>query len=145
MSDYAYSFKNITVIVGGKTITGFMEGDSVITIEYESPIIADISGADGDTVTSFLQDKRATITLSLHKSSPANDVFSIIKTAYLSGTIVPTPLLIKDSAGRDLHAASHVSLLSNPTINYGANSSAVEWTLRAPALVSYVGGGQKLA
>lgn len=145
MAEFAYSFGNITFTLGGNTIRGFADGNDAIVIEYESPRSSDVVGADGHTVTNYLIDYRATITVRLNYGSESNDVFSAIEARQRVNTIIPTPLLIRDSAGRDLHAAAHVSLLNFPNINYGAEATAYEWKLRATKLISYAGGGLELA
>lgn len=145
MTQFAYSFGNITSIVGGTTIRGHANGNDVLVIEYESDLISDFVGADGHTVTNYLLDYRATITYRLGYGAEGNDVFNAINLRQRLNTIIPTPFLVRDSAGRDLHTAAHISLLKPPPANYGAEAPVYEWKFRAAKLLSNFGGGLKLA
>ena len=145
MAHYSYSFNNIVCIVGGITVEGWSDDANAISISYIDEQINQIVGADGDTVTSLIKNYQANITLSLNYGSPTNEIFSKIITGYRAGIIVPTPLLIKDNSGQDLHSSAHVNLVKNPDTNYGANNSAIVWELRSPELISYNGGGNRLA
>ena len=145
MSNYVYSFNNVVCVVGTFEIRGYGESADGISIVYDNPLITDISGTDGDTVTSLVVDYRATITLRLHNASPANAFLSGLLQTYRTGKIIPTPFLVRDSAGLDLHTAPHVSVVKHPDSTYAKESTLREWELRAPELISFNGGGQQLS
>lgn len=142
MAEYTYNFRNISVIIGGVQITGFAEGDDAIAIEYSSPAVNDVSGADGDAVASLIHDYRASIILRLLQYSPSNDVLSGISAAYKVGTVFTLPFLITDAYGRSLHSAPHVYVSTRPQGAYGQNQNNREWTLRALQFVSFMGGAE---
>lgn len=144
MAEYLYNFKNINVIIGGIRLTGFADGDDSVAIEFSSPAVNDVSGADGDAVASLIHDYRASIIIRLLQGSPSNDVLSTISAAYKVGTVVTTPFLISDAYGRSLHAAPHVYVSTRPQGSYGQNQSNREWTLRALQMVSFMGGSEPL-
>lgn len=143
MSNKVYSFLNVSCIVGGTTITGFAQ-DSAIVIAYESPTVNIDAGADGETLSSVLANYIATVTLTLQQKSDSNAYLSAIANAYRTGTVVPVPLIIKDSTGADLHTAAHVFVNNQAQGAYSANGETRVWELKAPTLFSFMGGGQAL-
>jgi hypothetical protein len=145
MAEYLYNFKNISLIVGLFEIKGFADGDDCIAINYESPIINSVAGADGDAVASLINDNRANISVKLLQGSASNDIFSGFNVAYRTGTVVTTPFLLRDSYGRDLHVAPHVYVSSRPNAAYGQNQANREWILTALQLNSFVGGSRSFS
>lgn len=141
MSEYVYSFNTHVVILGATTIVGYGDSAEGILIEYESDLITDSVGADGDVVTNLIRDYRATITLRLHQRSPSGAYLSGLLTAYRTGTVPALPFLLRDSSGATFHSAENARIMAAPSASYGAESSLREWRLRASDLTSFIGGG----
>ena len=145
MSDFVYSFQDVSVIVGFTTITGFADDAESILISYDTDQTSTVVGADGDTVTSLVTSYLATITLRLHHKSPSNQVLSLINNAYRANTVVPTPFLIRDARGLDTHAAAHIFVTKQADYSAGAEAKTKEWVLTAPTLITNLGGGTAIA
>lgn len=135
----SYDFKQVSVIFGGRIITGFAEGDAITVAHDEDDFTLKV-GADGEATRSKSNNRAATITLRLMQTSDSNDVLSGMRSAdQLTGN-GKGPLLIKDNSGRSLHAADSAWVQKAPDAGYGAEAGEREWVLRTGEMISNYGG-----
>lgn len=110
--------------------SGFADGE-FCRIEQESNDFTDLAGTDGEVTRSKTNDRRVTITVILMQTSEANTKLTAINNldrAANNGAGVG-PFLIKDRSGLALHAGS-CWIAKPPTVVYGREGTAREWTLR---------------
>jgi hypothetical protein len=67
-----YSFKNITLLVNGVEITGFADGDDVLTASRRVDSASDLIGADGKMMVSLSADRSGEFTFRLQQVSGSN-------------------------------------------------------------------------
>lgn len=71
ISTTSYNSRDYTCIVGTDAIEGFAEGTG-ISVTWESDLTSDQAGMNGDVVVSDLNDRRATVTITLLATSASN-------------------------------------------------------------------------
>jgi hypothetical protein len=71
-----YSFSNVSVIYNGIQIEGFYQGDDLVRIATNNPLVTTQVGADGSGTFNVSGDRSGTITLKLLSSSPSNDLLA---------------------------------------------------------------------
>lgn len=139
MAEFAnYDPKDIEVIVAGSILTGFAE--EKVTVAREANIADDEVGANGDVARAINNDKRGTITITLLQSSTSNLILSgLAKADEFTGTGV-FPVIIKDTRGKDLHAAPQAWIQKYPETKYSKGIETREWVIRTNNLQMLVGG-----
>lgn len=134
-----YNLKEVAIVCGGNLGQGFSDGDAV-TVEYDDNIYNTSVGADGEVTRSKSNNRVATITIRLQKTSDFNDVLNnFYQSDRLSDSGV-FPFMLKDNKGRELHAAEKCWIEKEPSIAFGKEAGDREWTLKTNELVSTFGG-----
>lgn len=134
-----YDFKSVAVIVGGRIISGFAEGDA-IGVERDTDAWTEQVGAEGEVTRSKSNNKMGKITLRLQQASESNDVLMGLYAADQLSNAGVFPVLIKDNSGRQLHAAEQAWIKKLPAAPLGQESAAREWIIVTDALEMFVGG-----
>lgn len=127
----AYSFQNTVVILNGVELTGFADGDDVISIKRRVDSISDKVGADGKMMASVSADKSGEIGFKLQQTSSSNKYLnSLMQRQEAAGsTFAPIAVLFQDTYRQDL-ATGTVGYLKKPAdMNRGAMGQMQEWTL----------------
>lgn len=139
---HVYDPNEISIVVCGIPIEGGFAEGSFIEIAQETDDFTDVVGTDGDVTRSKTNDKRATITLKLMSSSPANALLSALNNIDRragNGAGVG-PLLIKDNQGTSLHTAEKSWIAKPPDVVYDKTATPREWKIRAASLERLDGG-----
>lgn len=136
---YTYDFKEVSVILNGNILTGFIEGDAIEVAPDEDDWSLQV-GADGESTRSKRNNNSATVTIRLMQTAASNDVLNALYQADKLSSTGKAAMLIKDNSGRSIHAAEEAWIQKAPTASYGNEAGSREWVLRTHNLVSTFGG-----
>lgn len=134
-----YDPKQISLIVGGKIITGYADGTFVTPERNEDAFMLKV-GVDGEGSRSKNANKSGKITIVLMQTSPSNDYLSALALAdELSGNGV-VPALMKDNLGTTLVTAlsAWVKKIANPEMAKEVGTRT--WVIETDELNMLVGG-----
>lgn len=136
-----YDASQVTVAFAGVPLSGYASG-AFCRISEEADAFTDDVGADGEVVRSKTNDRRATVTVILQRTSDSNDFLSALANLDKNspnGAGVGA-LLIRDRNGRALYTASKAWIRKAPDVEFGTEAGNVEWTIRCANLVRFDGG-----
>ena len=83
----AYSFTHHMIMINGREIENFGEGDDVITAEYREDRVSDTVGADGNMQASVSANQSAEIVVKLLGMAPENDYLETLHQQFVDGAI----------------------------------------------------------
>ena len=139
MAVTTYSPKDIIIIIGGATMTGYAES-SFCSIERSSDTFTKVVGADGEVTRTASADISGTVTLTLIQTSSSNDILSALQLADEITKVGKFPLLIKDAFGKSLYGSSTAWIMKVADSEFGAEMGEREWTIECADLEAFVGG-----
>jgi hypothetical protein len=136
-----YDPKNISLIVGGKIITGF--GDATfITVERNEQAFNLKVGVDGEGARSKNNNKSGKVTFVLMQTSSSNDDMSALAAADELSNSGVVPLYMKDHNGTTLVGALSAWIQKLPNIEEAKEVSMRTWILETDELNMFVGGNK---
>lgn len=125
----SYDPQLITVTWAGRIFTGY--ADSIVSISAAADSMTPYVGVTGETLFVWNANKGATVTLTLHQSSPDNAFMAAQDSAR---TIAP--IQVQDNnTGRFIIRGASAAIQTRPTYARAAENSSNEWVL-------YVANGQ---
>lgn len=134
-----YDFKQVAVIIGGRIITGFADGDAVQVERNEDAWSLQV-GAEGEATRSKSNNRSGKITLSLQQASESNAILSgFAKADELSNSGL-VPVLVKDNSGNSLYGAEQAWIVKSPAAALGMESGNREWVIETDNLQVFEGG-----
>jgi len=133
MSLKTYDPKGVVVIFDGLPISGFAP-DTFVSVESESPMFEDVAGADGEVVRSKRNDNRATVTITLLKSSVSNAIFNAARLRDEASGAGAGQLMVRELASNSEAFAREAWVSERPGMEYGADLGTIEWKLRVADL-----------
>ena len=139
---HVYDPNEVSIVVCGIPIEGGFADGTFVELEQDSDDFVDVAGTDGDVTRSKTNDRRATITLTLMSSSPANALLSALNNIDRragNGAGVG-PCLIKDNQGTSLHAGEKSWIAKPPTVTYDKTATPRVWKIRVASLERLDGG-----
>ena len=137
-----YSFLNTLLLVNGLEITGFDEGDDVISLARLNDSAAHSVGTDGEMTISISADRSGTVTFRLIQTSDSNKFLSALITAQENGAFVPIFVQFKDTKGNDLGSGTQGYITKPADMTRGTNAQPQEWVIVAERLdLLHLGGG----
>lgn len=120
---------------------GASDGDT-ITISYDSDMVTEHEGAQGNVTAMINTSKKGTAKIVLGQASPNNDKFSIAAlVAKNGGGLVKKPLMVVHKKGTFKAFAKTAYVRKVPEAAYGADHKSREWELGLADLEMHVGGG----
>jgi len=136
-----YSFLDTLLLVNGFEMSGFDEGDDVITLARINDSAAHTVGTDGEMTVSVSADRTGTVTFRLNQSSASNAVLSGLITAQENSAFVPVFIQFKDTSGGDLGSGTQGYINKPADMVRGANAQAQEWVVTVERLdLLHIGG-----
>ena len=135
-----YDFKEVAVIIGGRIMSGFDEGDDVIMIGFDNDHWTTQVGADGEVTRSKGNNHTGTLTIKLKQTSESNDILNGFYQSDRLANSGKFPILIKDNSGSSLYIAEEAWIKKAPGAGFGANAGAREWVISIANLVANTGG-----
>lgn len=143
MSSYVYSFRGISVIFAFQAIEGFADDAEAVVVTYRDDQSTTMAMAGGDTLTNLKQDYSAEIIIRLHQRSPSNKIFQRWAIGYRTGTVIPNPLFIRDSASGETMTTATAFVEREAPWRLGSESKTREWKLIAPKGLSLQTGSNQ--
>jgi hypothetical protein len=126
-----FNFRDNIVLLNNIEVTGWDEGDDVITVERAADAASHKIGAGGEMVISLSSDKSGSATFKLLQTSSANK--KLLELLHLqeagSQTFVPVTMLIKDVRRQDSCAGTVGYIVKMPSYKRGAKDNGQEWKL----------------
>lgn len=128
MAAITYNSANITMVFGGKLITGWADGDFVRVAFNEDAVMLTV-GTDGVGTRSFSRNYSGTVELTLMASSPSNDYLSAVYLADQQSATGTLPFLLRDAAGSTLVTAETMWVKKQVDVAYSRQVTQRVWTL----------------
>lgn len=136
-----YSFAKTNLIINGVPISGYDEGDDVITIRRLNDNSSHILSADGIMTVSFSPDRSGEIIFRVNQASDINGLLSALVLAQEQNVLVPIAVQFTDLNGDDLISATTGYIPRPADVVRGLNSQAQEWRIVVENLVMLHAGG----
>ena len=138
---FTYSSKEVTLVIGGYTITGWEK----ISVSRNAPAFVPIRGIRGKNTRVRNTDTSATFSIPLLQTSMGNDVFSQIHTLDIERGTGRLEITLKDSSGTGVFGSSEAYIVDYPVVAYSGNFEYRVWTIFAQSTSTYnVGGNGKV-
>jgi hypothetical protein len=141
MAVQQYDPKNISVIVGGKIISGFGDGTFVLAERNEQAWNLKV-GVDGEGTRAKNNNRSGKVTLTLMQSSGSNDDLSAFASADELSNTGAVPLLIRDNLGTTICTALTAWVQKIANMEDAKEVSTRTWVLETDELDMFVGGNQ---
>lgn len=136
-----YSFLDTLLLVNGVEMSGFDEGDDVITLDRINDSASHKVGVDGKMTVSISADRSGTVTFRLMQTSDSNAYLSGLINAQENGAFVPIFVQFKDTRGDDLGSGTQGYINRPATMTRGQNANSQEWTVTVERLdMLHLGG-----
>ncbi len=135
----SYDPKQVLIIVGGVPMQGFADG-SFATIERDEDAFTKIVGSDGEVSRAKSNNKSGLLTLTLHATSPSNDVlsgFASLDELSNSGVV---PVFVKDNSGRSVFVSAEGWVRRLPSSEYSNEITNREWAIDLGVVEFFSGG-----
>lgn len=134
-----YAFDRFIVGFGGAPISGFGEGDEVVTAERRVDGFAMPIGADGHGVAIRISNKSGEILFKLQYGSRANTILSGFYALAEAGVRTTFPLVIKDPGNlTQIIGAPACVFMRLPKQGHGETPTDLEWKLIAEDLEMFL-------
>ena len=137
-----YSFYNVDLIIDGDVVTGFADGDSIITASRNREAHNQIVDARGSVVYNTIADLTGTITFSLLQVSDWNsklrEMIEVTQGVGLSGnagTFKTIQVSITDKMGNTRVSGINGVILDQPSIIRGTGINTTEWNIAVERLL----------
>lgn len=128
----AHSFTQQVLMVQGRTIENFGEGDDVINTEWREDGITDVIGADGKMQMSISANESAEITVKLLANAPENDYFYNLYKQVRQGSIKGISVAMYNSVTGAGEVATTGYIKKLPNNAKGTNAQDKEWVFVVP-------------
>lgn len=128
-----YSFANTVVLVNGREITGWDEGDDVIKVARLGDSATHKIGAGGEMMVSLSTDKSGEFTFKLQAGSDANNYLMELVKRQEAGasTFSPVNVLMQDTFRQDRGSAATCYMKKPSDMIRGAKAGSQEWVIVA--------------
>lgn len=120
---YPYDPQLITVTWAGRIFTGF--ADSIVSIAAAADSMTPYVGVTGETLFVWNANKGASVTLSLHQSSPDN---AFLAAQDAARTIAPIQIQDNNTL-RFICRGASASIMTRPTFARAGENSANDWVI----------------
>lgn len=117
------------MLINGVEISGFDEGDDVITLERLNDSASHKIGTDGEMTVSISADRSGTATFRIMQTSDSNQFLSGLISAQENGAFVPIFMQFKDTRGNDLASGSQGYITRPANMTRGTSANSQEWVI----------------
>lgn len=136
-----FSFLDTVVLINGVEITGWAEGDDVISIDRLGDSASHVIGADGEMTVSLSADRSGEVIFNLMQGSSSNAYLSGLITTQENGAFIPIFIQFKDTKGNDLASGTQGYIPKPAGMQRGMNAQSQEWRVVVERLDMLHGGG----
>ena len=134
MANRTYDVKDVTVIVDGTPLKGFM-ADSKVTVSQANDNYSHMTDADGEeTARAKNNDRSGTIVITLMQTSPSNALMSEKLSADDADNSGTFDIFVKVGSSGDEHSANDAYVLKPADATYNNQIEGREWTIFCPKL-----------
>lgn len=123
---FAYDPSQVVLSLGGWEPWGFA-ADTKIVISKTNDIINPYAGTDGDVSLALSRNRLGTLTMSLQRTSPANDVLSAYAQQMYSTRQVAFPVYMEDPMGYSLATIGWIQ--TQPDDNVSETIQDSQWVI----------------
>lgn len=141
MSVRTYDPKQTIISFGGALMQGFADGTFISIVDDEDRF-SKVAGADGTISRAKSNNTAATVTLTLKRTSPSNDVLSSIARDDEVANRGVVPLMVKDLNGTSLFQADSAWIQARPTEESSKEVNDRQWTIATGPARRFIGGNQ---
>ncbi len=134
-----YDPKNVSAIVGGKILSGFMDGTFIEVERNENAFNLKV-GVDGESARAKSNNKSGKITMTLLQSSASNDVLSAFAAADELSNSGAVPFFLKDNSGRSVATALTAWVQKLPKMVFAKEIQGWQWVLETDDIEMFLGG-----
>ena len=134
-----YDPNKITVVVGGKLMSGFAE-DTFVKMGRDEDMWSKVIGVDGVGSRAKTNNYGGYIELTLMHTSPSNAILQALATADEQNGSGAVPAIVRDNQGSTLGTAVTVWVKKIPDVEYGKSVGNRVWTLDTDNLQLAIGG-----
>jgi len=134
----SYCPEDINCLAYGIPLTGFSDG-TFITITKDKVPFGSTETTDGQISRLYTNSQTYTISLTFHRGSQSNDVFSKLWLLDELTKKAKFPLLVKDLSGSDLFFSSSTWIEGIPSMVQSTNFDSRTWILRSSQAVVNIG------
>ena len=142
MAVLTYDPKQISIIVGGKIISGFADG-SFVKLERSEQAFTLKVGVDGEGARAKNNNKSGKCTLTLMQTSHSNDVLAAYAMADELGNAGVVPFLLLDHNGSSKATALSMWVQKHPDYERAKEVGQTTWVLETDELLIFNGGNSK--
>lgn len=139
MAVKTYDPKLVSVIVGGKIMSGYADGTFVLVERNEAAFALKV-GVDGEGTRAKSNNRSGKITITLMNSSKSNDDLSTFAAADELSNSGAVPVMVKDNSGRSLYACETAWIQKYANGEYAKEANGRTWVLETDALNMFVAG-----
>jgi hypothetical protein len=139
MSVRTYDPKQTIVSIGGSIMQGFADG-TFLSIADDEDRFAKVVGADGTVSRAKSNNTSATVSLTLKRTSPSNDVLSSIARDDEIANLGVVPIMVKDLNGTSLFQADAAWIQARPTEDSSKEIDDREWVIATGPARRHIGG-----
>lgn len=132
---------SVNCLAFGIPISGFADG-TFITIGKDKVPFGSTETADGQVARLYTNSQTYTISLTLHRGSPSNDVLTKLWQLDEITQRAKFPLFIKDLSGSDLFFSTNTWIEGIPNMVQSTSFDTRTWVLRSSQAVINIGSNQ---
>lgn len=136
---FTYDPKNVSCIIGGKTMHGFADG-TFIKFGRKEPAFSLKVGVDSEGTRAKSNNKSGFIEITLMQSSASNDDLSAFGLADELSSTGAVPGLIRDNSGRTLATCLTCWMEKWPDVEEGKEVTTRTWRFETDELDIFIGG-----
>lgn len=137
MSVNTYSPKDVKIDIGGYVLTGWEN----ISVARTSQGFRTVMGIRGKHTRVPTGDISATFTITLHQTSPSNDVLGAIHRLDLERGTGRIALTMRDHSGRTVISSDEAYIMGYPEVMYARDFEFRSWTIFCQSTSEYTVGG----
>jgi len=135
-----FSFLDTLLLINGIEMSGFDEGDDVISLERINDSAAHKIGTDGEMTVSISADRSGMVKFRLMQTSDSNTYLSGLINAQENGAFIPIFTQFKDTRGLDMGSGTQGYITRPAPMVRGTNANSQEWTIVVERLDLLHGG-----
>lgn len=131
-----YSFYSVDLLIDGVPLTGFSDGNAIISAGYNSAQQGHTMGARGEMVVTTTRNRSGRINFTLLQTSDWNEILTertlLNVNQGTSGNntlFVPVQALINDKMGNTMVTGVNGYIPNLPPVVRGTNVNVMNWTL----------------
>jgi len=148
MTDTVYSVAQGNLVIAGIPIDSGLPADAdYLVITMNGDLSSTEVGADGSTTTNVLENRSATVKVTLAGSSSGNDALAGLRNKFLAAKGqggLPGGVgafLFQDLSGRAIFKGAKCVPMKDPEPKYGSKKGDLEWTFTVTKIDTFFPGG----